>query len=151
MDFFRTKFPCKIGFSDHSLGIRGSLMAAYKMADIIEKHITLDNSAWGPDHKASILPEELTELITKIDNNQFLKPSPEALGVETKFVNNEEMPLRKLFHKGLYASEDLKRGYFEPSSFYAMRPKGEAHSAELYTHFLGKKILKPISKYGIIN
>lgn len=59
-------FSCPVGYSDHTEGIEISLAAVALGAKVIEKHITLDKSMEGPDHKASITPEELTALVVGI-------------------------------------------------------------------------------------
>ena len=64
----REKFNCLVGYSGHDRGISVSLAAVSMGASVIEKHITLDRSMPGPDHKASLVPEEFKELVTEIRN-----------------------------------------------------------------------------------
>ena len=71
LDLMRDKFGIPIGYSDHSNGISVSLAAVSKGARIIEKHFTLDKNLAGPDHKASIDPEELKTLVNEIRNIQI--------------------------------------------------------------------------------
>lgn len=151
--FLKKQFPkTTIGFSDHSLGVEGSLMAVQLGAEIIEKHFTFDRGAWGPDHKVSLLPEETAELVRQIKSNQLLIPSPEALGFPTKFVQQEEMKFRPIFRKGLYAAREVKEGeMFEPEMIYAMRPKLEgALSSEEYPSLLYAIAKKDFKKYDPI-
>ena len=123
--FLKKQFPeAKIGFSDHSLGIEGALMAVSLGTEIIEKHLTLDRNAFGPDHKVSLVPEEMTRLVYRIRNDSLMKPTNKVLGVETKHLHKSEEAFRPIFHKGLYAAYDLEKDkMFEPDMFYAMRPR----------------------------
>lgn len=152
--FLKKQFPeATIGFSDHSLGVEGSLMAAHVGAEIIEKHFTLDRNAWGPDHHVSLLPHEMAELTRLAKEGVFFTPSPEALGVSTKYLQHDEEKFRPVFHKGLYAARDIEPGeIFEPDMIYAMRPKapGTGPGAQNYPYLLGKKIGRKFKKYEAI-
>ena len=153
--FLKKQFPgVKIGFSDHSLGNEGALVAAAEGASIIEKHLTLSRDFWGPDHRASSTPEEMGELIKRLKNNDLVWATPihPALGVETKFVSQEEIKFRPAFHKGLYAARDIKAGeMFEPDMIYAMRPKlPDARPSYEYPNIVGKVASQDIKKYDPI-
>lgn len=151
--FLQKIFPeAKIGFSDHSLGIEGSLMAIKLGATLIEKHFTLDKNAWGPDHKASLLPNEMKELVKRIENNDFLEPTSETLGIETKYLQNEEAVFRPVFRKGLYAARELIKGeMYESDMMYALRPQSVGGSpSEKYPEFLGKFVGSDYKKYDAI-
>lgn len=189
--FLKKQFPeAKIGFSDHSLGIDGSLMAVTLGAEVIEKHFTFDRNSWGPDHKVSLLPEEMKKLtrtifyynqdrrrreinemgyiveegkdgirLRKREPNEPLQPitllpspTPEALGVETKFIQEDEVKFRKVFRKGLYVARDIREGQiFEPDMIYAMRPSPEGGIAsESYPSVVGRVATRSFKKYESI-
>lgn len=154
--FFKKQFPeAKIGFSDHSLSIEASLRAVPLGAEIIEKHFTLDRNSWGPDHKVSLLPKEMSMLVRRIKKGRLLESQSLdfMLGVETKYVQHEEEKFRPIFRKGLYATRDIREGeIIEPEMMYAMRPKfPNALSSEDYSKVLGKQVLKEMQKYDIIS
>lgn len=151
--FLKEKFGCKIGFSDHSLGIQGSLMAVKLGAEIIEKHFTLDRTAFGPDHKVSLLPEEMDKLIGRILNNDLLEVSHEALGKYDKVLNYEEQKFRQVFRKGLYASRDMKEGeILDIHDIISLRPVLEGSLAsENYPQFVGKTLKHDRIKDGGLN
>ena len=151
--FLQDEFPgAKIGFSDHSTGIEGSLMAVYLGAEVIEKHFTMSRDAWGPDHKVSLQPEEMFRLVYKIKNDQLMKPTAQALGVETKYIQKGEEKFRPAFRKGLYASRDIKKGEpMVPDMVYAMRPTNGALPSEHYPVVMKMKAVKDYKQYEKIS
>lgn len=151
--FLQKEFPnASIGFSDHSIGIEGSLMAASLGATIIEKHMTLDRGAWGPDHKVSLLPREMKELVGRIKSNELLEPITEALGTETKFLQKGEEVFRPSFRKGLYAANTIFKGDFiGRDDVMAMRPRIEgARLSEDFEDVIEKVADRDIKKYEIV-
>ena len=70
MQTIRRKFDISVGYSDHTLGIEVGIAAVEMGASIIEKHFTLDKSMKGPDHKASLEPEELKAMVVAIRNTE---------------------------------------------------------------------------------
>lgn len=147
--FLKKHFP-KVGFSDHSLEVSTGLMAVQMGAEVIEKHFTLDRNAWGPDHKCSLLPHEFAQMVKEIREGQIEIPK-EALGVATKFINEEEMKFRKVFRKGLYAGRDIKKGEFiAREDVLALRPKGEASPSNTYESHVEKFAKKDYKQYDPI-
>lgn len=158
----KKEFPeAKIGFSDHSTGIEGSLMAVAMGAEIIEKHFSFTREAWGSDHKVSILPYEMEELCKRVKNKYATFKEidgimtdkgiffPEALGVETKYLQEGEEGFRSVFRKGLYASRDIDKGeMFEQDSFYALRAgPSEALPSTEYQKLVGTLSTKAYRQY----
>lgn len=137
--FLKKQFPeAKIGFSDHSLEVITGNMAVQMGAEVIEKHFTLDRNAFGPDHKCSLLPNEFTQMVREI-RERFPWFSREALGVETKFINEEEMKFRPIFRKGLFVGRDIKQGeLIAREDIIALRPKGDAPKSEDYELYIDK-------------
>ena len=66
MNTLKKSFKTKVGYSDHTLGIEVSLAAVALGAEIIEKHLTLDKTLEGPDHMASLEPNEFSNLVKGI-------------------------------------------------------------------------------------
>ena len=64
----KNKFNIKVGYSDHTLGIEVPIAAVSLGAQVIEKHFTINNKMLGPDHRASLNPKELCQMITSIRN-----------------------------------------------------------------------------------
>ena len=82
----------KVGFSDHTTGINCAIAAAALGATVIEKHLTLDCNAEGPDHKASIEPDQFKQMV------QGIREVEQALGDGIKRVQPGEQALREIWH-----------------------------------------------------
>ncbi len=107
----------KTGFSDHSLGIEIPIAAAALGACVIEKHFTLSRSMPGPDHKASLEPDELKAMIDGIRHVE------EALGDGNKQVTNSERPNVEIARKSIVATRLIKKGeLLTEDNIYAKRP-----------------------------
>ena len=88
----RNRYPnSSIGFSDHTMGYRAALSAVCMGAQVIEKHFTLTPNAYGPDHKISMLPEQLREMVFAIRDVETM------IGDGLKTVEPEEAKLQKIF------------------------------------------------------
>jgi len=98
------RFGCPIGYSGHDIGITIPLVAASMGACIIEKHITLDRSMRGPDHKVSLEPYELKRLVRDI------RVADQAMGKAKRFLLRGEVLNRELFGKSLIAATNIRAG-----------------------------------------
>lgn len=106
-----------VGFSDHTIGIEAAIAAVALGASVIEKHLTLDKDLPGPDHKASIEPDELAAMVRAIRNVEM------ALGDGTKRATQAELRNLPFARKSLVASRDIRAGeIFDDSNIAAMRP-----------------------------
>lgn len=94
----------KVGYSDHTLGIEVPIAAVALGAEIIEKHFTLDNTMEGPDHKASLNPIELKEMVDAIRNIE------KALGESNKKTSDSEKDNKLIARKSIVASKNIKKG-----------------------------------------
>lgn len=92
------------GYSDHTPGIEVPIAAVALGATVIEKHFTMSRSLPGPDHKASLEPDELKDMITAIRN------VTEALGSDRKDVSDSERANIEVARKSLVAARDIKKG-----------------------------------------
>ena len=133
-------FNVKFGYSDHTLGIEVPIAAVALGAKCIEKHITLDRNMPGPDHKASLEPNELKLMIQAIRNTE------KALGSKIKKPSKSEYQNIKIVRKSLVASREIKKGeIFSEKNLTAKRP-GDGLSPFKITKLLGKKSLKNFKK-----
>jgi N-acetylneuraminate synthase len=98
-------FKLNVGYSDHTEDIEISLAAVSLGAKIIEKHFTIDKNMPGPDHKASLNPNELTDLVKKIRN---IEQALEGSG--KKEVQQIEEKNKNIIRKGIYLNSDLNKG-----------------------------------------
>lgn len=132
MDTLKAAFSVPIGYSDHSRGIHIPIAAVARGATIIEKHYTLDRNMVGPDHKASLEPLELKEMISNIRELET------ALGDGRKVPAPIEIENRKVARKVLVASKHIQKGEkFTPDNLKIKR-NGEGLLPEFYWYFIGQ-------------
>ncbi len=93
-----------VGYSDHTQGIEVPIAAAALGAEVIEKHFTLDRKMEGPDHKASLEPQELMQMVVGI------RKIESALGSKIKQVSESEMTNVAIVRKSIVAAANIKRG-----------------------------------------
>lgn len=134
------KFNTSYGYSDHTLGIEVDIAAVALGATCIEKHFTLDKNMEGPDHKASIEPEELKAMVRSIRNIEI------ALGDGVKKPSKSEKKNIDIVRKSLFASKHIKKGdFFTKQNLTAKRP-GNGLSPFKLKKLLGKKSKKNYKK-----
>lgn len=135
-------FPdCLFGFSDHSEGIGISLTALGFEVCMIERHFTLDKKAWGPDHKASLTPDEFGNLV------QAVRKSEKALGSRDWNIQDEELVQRKTMQKGVYARGAIKKGErVRIQDVKFLRPSGKISPKLYYLKFMNKTSLIDIQQ-----
>ena len=104
MHTLKEKFGCKIGYSDHTKGIEIPIAAVAMGAEIIEKHFTLDKNMEGPDHKASLEPNELKAMVQAIRNVE------KAIGDGNKTPSNSEKKNIEIVRKSIVAKRNIKTG-----------------------------------------
>lgn len=104
-------FKVKIGYSDHTLGIEVPIAAVAMGAEVIEKHFTLDKMMEGPDHKASLSPEELKQMVISIRNIEKAlcgdgKKTPSKSEIKNKEIARRSIVAAKKIEKGTLLTED---------------------------------------------
>lgn len=99
-----SKFGVKIGYSDHTKGIEVPIAAVALGATVIEKHFTLDKNMEGPDHKASLEPDELKAMVSAIRNIE------QALGTGHKEISSSERKNIEIARKSIVAACPIKKG-----------------------------------------
>lgn len=132
MKSMREFFGLDVGYSDHTRGIEVSIAAVALGATIIEKHFTLDRTMPGPDHKASIEPDELSLMILSIRNVE------RALGSSIKQASPSEMENKVVARKSIVAAKDISKGeVFTVENITVKRP-GSGISPMHWFDVLGK-------------
>ena len=133
MKQMRTAFKKQVGYSDHTVGIEVPIAAVALGAEIIEKHFTLDRKMDGPDHRASLEPDELKEMVQAIRNIET------ALGEKEKIVTESEMKNKSVARKSIVAAKSIKRGeIFTVDNITVKRP-GTGISPMRWYDILGRK------------
>lgn len=152
-----------VGYSDHTEGIKISVAAAVLGARVIEKHFTLDKTVPGPDHKASLEPAELKELVKRIrvaekrlSDGESLENLVEELGVRKSLGSGIKKPasgeLRtaKIIRKSVAAKKDIKKGEkFSINNLTIKRP-GTGLPPGYFSKIIGRKVKKDIKADRLI-
>ena len=130
------EFGYRIGYSDHTKGIEIPIAAVAMGATVIEKHFTLNCNMMGPDHKASLEPNELKEMIQAIRNVE------KAYGDGVKRPSEVEKKNIAIARKSIFAKTDIKRGeVFSENNITAKRP-GNGLSPMEWNEIIGQKAIK---------
>ncbi|MBS1488880.1 MAG: N-acetylneuraminate synthase [Bacteroidetes bacterium] len=125
-----------VGYSDHTLGIEVPIAAVALGATVIEKHFTLDRNMEGPDHKASLEPEELTAMVSAIRNIE------KALGSPEKTPSASELKNKNVARKSIVASRGIKAGELLSEDNLAVKRPGNGLSPMLWDTVLGSRAAK---------
>jgi N,N'-diacetyllegionaminate synthase len=113
----RDELGVSVGYSDHTLGIEISVAAAALGATVIEKHFTLDRTLPGPDHAASLEPEELKAMVSAIRNIE------NAMGTGVKKPSNSEIKNIPIVRKSIVAKKSISKGErFSEGNLTVKRP-----------------------------
>ena len=140
----RDKFNLKVGYSDHTEGIEIPVAAAALGALLIEKHFTLDKTMEGPDHKASLEPEELASMVKAIRNVES------ALGSGVKEPTESEKRNLAIARKSIVAAKDIAKGEaFSEENLTAKRP-GNGISPMEWNNVLGKAAKRDFKRDELI-
>jgi N,N'-diacetyllegionaminate synthase len=132
----KDQFDVKIGYSDHTNGTVISIAAVALGASVIEKHFTLDKNMKGPDHKASLEPFELNEMVKNI------RIVEDSLGDGKKIPTKSEGNNLLIARKSIVASKQIMKGeFFSPDNLTTKRPGIGINPMKWY-EIIGKKALK---------
>ena len=129
----KNRFKINVGYSDHSQGIYVPISAATLGATIIEKHFTLNRNMSGPDHQASLEPDELKEMVNAI------RLVGEILGDGTKAPSSSELENRSVSRKSLVALGNIKKGDTFSSKNLRIKRPGIGRSPMDFWKLLGEK------------
>ncbi len=140
MDTLKENFNLNVGYSDHSEGILVAIAAVARGATLIEKHFTLDTSMEGPDHRASLNPAQLKQMIDSIRAVELV------LGDGVKAPRPSELGNINIARKSLIASDDIRQGeQFSPDNIDTKRP-GHGVSPGHYWDYLSRSAKRAYSK-----
>lgn len=144
IESLRQKFKLPIGFSDHTLGITIPIAAAALGAVIIEKHFTLDKNLPGPDHKASLEPNELKEMINAIRDVE------KALGNGVKKLTKQEKEIRKNVRRSVVAKVKISKGTIISEDMLDIKRPGIGIEPKHLNKIIGKKAKKSMEPDELI-
>jgi len=145
MDTIANAFKLPVGYSDHSAGINIPIAAVAREAKIIEKHFTLDKNMEGPDHKASLEPKQLADMIKGIRDIEL------ALGDGLKGPRPSEIKNKSVARKSLIAEKVITKGaIFSENNMTTKRP-GSGQNPLNYWSLLGKEAKNDYQVGDLIN
>src|SRR6185312_15337975 len=137
MAAMRQAFQLPVGYSDHTDGIEVSLAAVALGATIIEKHLTLDRNAEGPDHAASLEPDDFARMVAAIRNIET------AIGDGIKTPKSSEIRNMPIARKSLVAARPLAAGdVLGPDDIASKRP-GSGRPPIEYWSLIGTTVTRP--------
>lgn len=133
MNTLQSVFGCQVGYSDHTNGIEISLAAVAMGARVIEKHFTLDKGMEGPDHKASLEPDELLQMVKMIRNIELSIGD----GVKTPCVS--ELPNRLIARKSIVAKKRIHKGEIYTDDNLTTKRPGTGINPMRWEEVIGKE------------
>lgn len=135
---------CAVGYSDHTQGIEVPIAAVAMGATVIEKHFTLDRNMDGPDHKASLEPDELKAMVSAIRNVE------KAIGDGNKVPAPSEMANIAVARKSIIAAKDIRAGeIFSEENLTTKRP-GTGINPMRWNEVLGQKAKRDFAEDELI-
>lgn len=144
METLRSAFKLPVGFSDHTCGIAASIASVAMGACVLEKHFTADKDLPGPDHKASLGPSELKEMV------RCVRYTERILGDGIKKPTKEELETRKAVRKSIVAACDLPIGICLQENMLDIKRPGTGIAPEQMHALVGRRIKAEIKKDEII-
>ena len=146
INLYKNTFDIIVGYSDHSVGLGASLYAIPMGAKVLEKHFTLDKTMEGPDHNASLTPEELVNYIKEVRRVE------KYLGKSQKEPTDAELNTRKTLQKCLVTSRNIDTGEkFTLDNIIAKRTGGIGISPLQYRNVIGKTAKRDFQANEIID
>ena len=144
MKTMQEAFKLLVGYSDHTLGIEVPIAAVAMGATIIEKHFTLDKTMSGPDHKASLEPNELISMVKAIRNIEL------ALGDGIKKASKSESENVKIARKSIVANSPIKKGEIFSEKNLAVKRPGSGISPMRWDEVIGQRAQKDYKEDELI-
>lgn len=145
MDTYLKTLNCVVGYSDHTLEFINPVAATAMGASIYEKHITIDKTLAGPDHRMALDPIELKETI------KLIRSTEEALGNSQKQILDSEKENRQKLRKSLVSETEIQQGAIITSDNISIKRPGGGMDPSLYDSLLGKKAVSQIPANILLN
>ncbi len=140
----KNEFGLEVGYSDHTRGIEVSIAAVAMGATVIEKHFTLDRNMPGPDHKASIEPDELNRLVASIRNVEI------ALGSFEKQPSNAEVKNKDIARKSIIAARNISKGEVLTEANLTTKRPGNGISPMRWNEIIGSTAVRDFEEDELI-
>lgn len=144
--FFRERYACAVGLSDHSGTIYPGLAAATLGLEVLEVHVTLSREMFGPDVVASVTTAELRQLVEGLRFIETMKAHP----VDKDAFSEETAPLRKLFMKSVVAQMDLSEGTVLRPEHLAAKKPGTGIPAARLKELIGHRLRRDLKANDLL-
>jgi N-acetylneuraminate synthase len=144
--FYRDRYDCAVGLSDHSGTIYPSFAAVTLGIEVLEVHVTLSREMFGPDVPASITASELRQLVEGIRFIEKMKANP----VDKNAMAREMAPLRDLFTKSVVAKVDLPAGTILQEEHLAVKKPGTGIPAGRLPELIGCRLRRAIAANALL-
>jgi len=131
-----------VGLSDHSGGIYAGLAASAIGIDMLEVHVAFHRTMFGPDVRASVTPEELSQLVAGVRFVESAKANP----VDKDGLASELEPLRQLFFKSVVAATDLRAGTVIDQRHLAFKKPGTGIPAKEVDTLVGRTLARDVRR-----
>ncbi len=146
MNFYRKKYNCPSGLSDHSGNVNSAISAIARSADIVEAHIIFEKNMFGPDSKASLSPEEF-RLLKKYRDDYFEIQTNEYV----KFFEDEEKKKNKiLFGRSLSLKKDQKKGHVLSENDFLFKKPGTGIKSNDINKVVNKQLSRDVSSKKLL-
>jgi len=139
--FYRDRYGCWVGLSDHSATIYPGLAGAALGMDMLEVHVALSREMFGPDVIASITTQELRQLVDGIRFIERMRAHP----LDKDTSAQETAPLRMLFTRSLVASANLPAGTVIAREHVAIKKPGTGLSPDRLEEIIGRRLARPVT------
>lgn len=137
-------YKVEVGYSDHTLGIEVPIAAVAKGAKVIEKHFTLDKTMEGPDHRASLEPEELAQMVRAIRNIE------KALGSGIKKPSPSESKNKEIARKSIVAARMIQNGEILSEENITLKRPGTGISPKMWDKVIGTCAIRDFNEDELI-
>ncbi|MBP5307061.1 MAG: N-acetylneuraminate synthase [Paludibacteraceae bacterium] len=144
MQEIKERFDVAVGYSDHTLGIEIPIAAVALGASVIEKHFTLDRNMTGPDHKASLQPDELKNMVTAIRHIE------QALGNGHKTISPSEQKNLNVARKSIVAAKNIKAGELLSEQNLTVKRPGNGISPMRWNEVIGTRAVHDFNEDDLI-
>jgi N,N'-diacetyllegionaminate synthase len=145
--YFRVRYGCDVGLSDHSGTIYAGLAAATLGLDVLEVHVTFSREMFGPDVKASVTFAELRQLV---EGTRFIERAL-ASPVDKNAAATELSPLRNMFMKSVVAREELPAGTVLEARHLAAKKPGTGIPAARLPELAGRRLKRPVGADALLS
>ncbi len=147
LNFIKTlqsNFNVPIGFSDHSPGIELPIAAVALGACVVEKHFTLDKNLEGPDHKASLNPDEFKAMVAAIRNVEV------AMGDGVRKFSDNELEIKKVARKSIVLNQNLSKDTIIERKMLSVKRPGTGILPKFIDDVVGKKLIKDLKVNNVL-